>query len=128
MKRNNPDEIFRHRNIHDPTLSHRHLAGTGYPKRTDTIKSGATSATIEASIEGYETVDYILNIKAGQYINMSMALNNGANYFNIVTPSENNVVMFIGSTRGPPSRPSRPSTNCASKASVWSTSVVTTMS
>lgn len=31
------------------------------------FKPGATSATIEASIKGYEIVDYILNAKAGQF-------------------------------------------------------------
>jgi hypothetical protein len=64
------------------------------------FKPGATSATIESSIKGYEIVDYILNARKGQTMNVSMATKNGANYFNILAPGENEVAMFNGSTRG----------------------------
>jgi hypothetical protein len=62
------------------------------------FKPGATSATIESSIKGYEIVDYILNARKGQTMNVSMATKNGANYFNILAPGENDVAMFNGST------------------------------
>ena len=61
---------------------------------------GATSAVVEGSITGYESVDYLLRISAGQSLNVSMATDNGANYFNVLPPGETEVAMFIGSTSG----------------------------
>ena len=58
---------------------------------------GATSATVEASIRGYETVDYVLRLGAGQYLNVSMATDNSASYFNILAPGEDTVAFFNGS-------------------------------
>lgn len=70
--------------------------------RTEQVhfKRGANSATLEGKIRGYESVDYVLEASKGQHMNVSMATNNGANYFNILAPGENEVAMFIGSTRG----------------------------
>jgi hypothetical protein len=67
--------------------------------RTEQVhfKHGASSAVIEASISGYEVVDYVLHAGRGQYMNASMATDNGANYFNILAPGEDDVAMFIGS-------------------------------
>jgi hypothetical protein len=62
--------------------------------------SGATSAVAEDSITGYETVDYILGARAGQYMNVSMATGNGANYFNILAPGSTDEAMFNGSISG----------------------------
>jgi hypothetical protein len=59
---------------------------------------GAKSAVVEGSIEGYEVVDYVLGAKEGQSMNVSMATGNGANFFNILAPGENEVAMFNGST------------------------------
>jgi hypothetical protein len=61
---------------------------------------GATGATLEGAIRGYETVDYVLGAGAGQYMNVSMATDNPSNYFNIRAPGETNVAMFVGSTSG----------------------------
>ena len=61
------------------------------------FERGANSAVVEGSITGYETVDYILGARAGQHMNVSMATQNGANYFNILAPGENEVAMFNGS-------------------------------
>ena len=68
--------------------------------RRETIhfKPGTTSTNIEAKIKGRETVDYIVNAKAGQMMNISMANNNGANYFNIIAPGKEDAALFIGST------------------------------
>jgi hypothetical protein len=70
--------------------------------RTEKVhfKPGANSAVVEGKITGYETIDYVLEASKGQSMNVSMATNNGANYFNILTPGENEVAMFIGSTSG----------------------------
>ena len=70
--------------------------------RTERVhfKHGATSAVVEDSIKGYQTVDYVLGARKGQSMNVSMATDNGANYFNILAPGENEVAMFTGSTSG----------------------------
>jgi hypothetical protein len=59
---------------------------------------GASSAVVEGSITGDETVDYVLGARKGQTANISMATDNGANYFNILAPGENEVALFNGST------------------------------
>lgn len=70
--------------------------------RTEQVhfKRGANSATIEGKIRGYETVDYVLEAGKGQHMNVSMATDNAASYFNILAPGENEAAMFIGSTSG----------------------------
>jgi hypothetical protein len=67
--------------------------------RTERVsfQRGTSSATIESSIKGDEIVDYLLNVSSGQYMNVSMATNNGANYFNIMEPGEEYVAVFNGS-------------------------------
>ncbi|WP_431137946.1 hypothetical protein, partial [Psychroserpens mesophilus] len=44
--------------------------------------------------------DYLFQITAGQYMNISMATRNGANYFNIMEPREEYEAVFVGSTSG----------------------------
>lgn len=67
--------------------------------RTERIQfeRGATSAVIESSLTGYETVDYVLGAREGQYMNVSMATDNTSNYFNILAPGEAEVAFFNGS-------------------------------
>ena len=67
--------------------------------RTEQVRfePGASSAVVESSITGYETVDYVLRASQGQYTNISMATDNGASYFNILAPGETDVAMFNGS-------------------------------
>jgi hypothetical protein len=61
------------------------------------FKPGASSATIEGRIKGAEIVDYILGARQGQSMNVSMATDNTANYFNILAPGETDVAVFNGS-------------------------------
>jgi hypothetical protein len=61
------------------------------------FKKGTSSAVLKGSIKGYEIVDYVLGAKQGQYMNVSMATDNNANYFNILAPGENEVAFFNGS-------------------------------
>ena len=60
--------------------------------------SGASSKTVESSITGRETVDYLLNVKKGQLMNISMATQHGATYFNIMEPGEEYEAVFVGSS------------------------------
>jgi hypothetical protein len=59
---------------------------------------GATSAIVEGTIKGYQTVDYVLGASKGQSMNVSMATKNTATYFNILAPGETEVSFFNGST------------------------------
>jgi hypothetical protein len=61
---------------------------------------GASSATIEGRIQGDMTIDYVLGARKGQSMNVSMATDNGANYFNIIAPGKENEAMFVGSSSG----------------------------
>jgi hypothetical protein len=45
-------------------------------------------------------VDYVLEASKGQHMNVSMATDNGASYFNILAPGEKDVAMFNGSISG----------------------------
>nr|WP_298899260.1 hypothetical protein [uncultured Altererythrobacter sp.] len=62
----------------------------------------SNSATIESSITGYETKDYLLNVGAGQAMNVSMATAHTSTYFNILEPGkgETGEAIFVGSTNG----------------------------
>ncbi|MFK7845640.1 MAG: hypothetical protein AB8G77_10090 [Rhodothermales bacterium] len=73
------------------------FAGTDIRTERVKFKKSANSAVVEASIMGYESVDYVLGAKAGQYMNASLATKHGATYFNILAPGENEVAMFNGS-------------------------------
>jgi len=64
------------------------------------FKPGVKSATIKGSIKGYQTVDYALNARKGQTMNVSMATKHGGTYFNILAPGETEVAMFNGSING----------------------------
>ncbi len=70
--------------------------------RTERIEwaPGSGSTVVTDSISGYQIADYLFQIKAGQYMNISMATRNGANYFNIMEPGEEYEAVFVGSTSG----------------------------
>jgi hypothetical protein len=60
---------------------------------------GATSAVINnGKITCYQSVDYLLGVAQGQYMNVSVATDNTASYFNILAPGETEVAFFTGST------------------------------
>jgi len=62
------------------------------------FQRGASSAVVEGSIKGYAIVDYVLGARQGQYINVGMATDNNASYFNVMEPGETEVAIFNGST------------------------------
>lgn len=72
----------------------------GIDSRRVSFAAGANSATIEDSITGYETVDYLLNVRKGQPMNISLATRHGATYFNLLEPGETAAAIHIGSTVG----------------------------
>ncbi len=61
---------------------------------------GATSATVEGTLRGYETVDYVVGAAKGQSMNVSLATKHTSTYFNILAPGQSEEAFFIGSTDG----------------------------
>ncbi|MGD9603218.1 MAG: hypothetical protein AB7V59_15520 [Gammaproteobacteria bacterium] len=61
------------------------------------FKKGASGAVIEASIKGYETVDYVLGARAGQTMTVTLDTRHGATYFNLLAPGESVVALFNAS-------------------------------
>ncbi len=70
------------------------------PTERVAFEKGASSATIEGSISGRETMDYLLNVREGQSINISLTSQNGGIYFNIMEPGEKYVAVYNGSING----------------------------
>jgi hypothetical protein len=67
--------------------------------RTERVQfaKGASSAIVNGTIKGSQTVDYVLHASQGQYMNVSMATDNTASYFNILAPGQTDVAIFNGS-------------------------------
>ncbi len=64
------------------------------------IPSGRTSVVVEGRIRGYQTIDYLLNVRAGQPLNISLGTRHGATYFNLIEPGAGDVAVHVGSIRG----------------------------
>mgnify|MGYP001551769334 FL=1 len=63
---------------------------------------GTTGTTIKGKIKGYDTFNYTLGAKSGQYMRVSLETKHTATYFNIFEPGKGpgEAAMFIGSTQG----------------------------
>ena len=64
-----------------------------------TFTPGASSATLQGTITGYQAVDYVLGAKAGQTMTVTMKTAHGANYFNVLPPGSE-AAIANGSTLG----------------------------
>jgi len=73
------------------------LADAGIRTQRVQFAKGASSAVVNGTIKGAQIVDYVLRASQGQSMNVSMATDNGANYFNILAPGETEVAFFNGS-------------------------------
>lgn len=73
--------------------------GDGKTTQRLSFDPGASSSRVSGSITGYETMNYLLNVRSGQSINVSMATANNATYFNIVPPGED-TASYNGSING----------------------------
>lgn len=69
--------------------------------RTETIRfdRGASSATRQGTVSGYETVTYLIDLRAGQTFTVNLRTSNPSSYFNVSAPRANQA-LFIGSTSG----------------------------
>lgn len=73
------------------------VADNGIQTQRVQFAKGANSAVVKGTIKGSQTIDYVLHASQGQSMNVSMATDNGANYFNILAPGETEVAFFNGS-------------------------------
>ena len=61
---------------------------------------GHSSATIQGTVKGAQTIDYSLRARAGQNMSVTLKTSNSANYFNVLPPGSNDEAIFVGSTDG----------------------------
>jgi hypothetical protein len=57
-------------------------------------------ATVKGRIKGYQYVDYVFAVGAGESLNATLKTDNNINYFNLLAPGETEIAFFIGSTSG----------------------------
>lgn len=69
----------------------------GVTNKRISFDRGMSSKRIEGTISGDETIDYLLNVNAGQPMNISMSSPNTAAYFNVLAPGETETSIFNGS-------------------------------
>ncbi|WP_338467696.1 hypothetical protein RXV95_03830 [Novosphingobium sp. ZN18A2] len=70
------------------------------PEKRLAFATGKQSATIEGSIKGRESVDYLLAVKAGQAMNVSIASGNPGVRFRLMEPGESQTATFDGADDG----------------------------
>lgn len=58
---------------------------------------GSTGTTIKGKIKGDKTIDYVLNAKEGQTLKVKLITKNGANYFNLLAPGEEDAAFYNSS-------------------------------
>jgi len=61
---------------------------------------GSSGITIKDTIVGYQSVNYMLNARAGQSMTVTLNTDNASNYFNIFTKASGDEALFIGSING----------------------------
>jgi len=64
------------------------------------FERGSSGTTINATIEGRETVDYLVNARAGQTLAVKLDSKSSAIYFNVIPPDAEDEAVFAGSTSG----------------------------
>ncbi len=72
------------------------------PQQRVHFAPGATGVVIAGSIEGRDSVDYLLGAKAGQTLTVSMQTDNAQNYFNIIPPDAKDEAIYVGATGAEP--------------------------
>lgn len=75
------------------------LAESDIRRETVHFEKAEESAVLKGRLKGYETVDYQLNARTGQTLEVTLKSSNSANYFNVLQPGEESA-LFIGSTSG----------------------------
>jgi hypothetical protein len=68
-------------------------------KKDVVFKPGATSATLQGSVKGHQSIDYLVRANAGQYMVVNLKPGNSSTNFNVLPPGSEEAI-FIGSTSG----------------------------
>jgi hypothetical protein len=76
------------------------VAAAAIETRRIQIARGASSATVQGTIKGDQTVDYTVRARAGQTMSVRLETTRGATYFNVLPPGSNDVAIFVGSSGG----------------------------
>lgn len=61
---------------------------------------GKSSSTINAILQGDQTLDYTIEAKENQVLKVDLSVKNEACFFNVLPPGSNDVAIFIGSNEG----------------------------
>lgn len=61
---------------------------------------GASSAVTSGQIKGYESVDYLLNVKAGQKLSIALTTPNTSTYFNLMEPNQLESAIYTADVGG----------------------------
>ncbi len=71
------------------------------PHRTETVRfaKGTSARTVTGAIRGDQDVSYVLDVRAGQTIKVTMKTSNASAYFNVVAPGVDDA-LFVGSISG----------------------------
>lgn len=69
--------------------------------RTERVQfaKGTSSKTIKGSIKGYDSVNYLVGVRAGQTMTVTFKPSNASAYFNVTAPGAE-AAMFVGSSGG----------------------------
>ncbi|HEX6219155.1 MAG TPA: hypothetical protein VFZ35_07770, partial [Sphingomicrobium sp.] len=55
-------------------------------------------------IRGRQYIDYLVTVRRGEQLSVSMTSNNRSAYFNLIAPGQGNVAYYVGSNSNPPNR------------------------
>lgn len=65
---------------------------------------GQNSMVVNGSIRGRRYVDYLVNVRSGERLSVSMTSNNRSAYFNLIAPGQGDVAYYVGSNSNPLNR------------------------
>ena len=65
---------------------------------------GANSRVINGTVRGRQYIDYLVNLRAGQQLSVSMTSNHRAAYFNLLAPGQGGAAYYVGGNSMPINR------------------------
>jgi hypothetical protein len=69
-------------------------------RQTVEISRKTPTVTLRGKIRGYDTAEYIVRLRQGQALSVSLQTNSRSNYVNITGPNRAGEALFIGSRDG----------------------------
>ncbi|MBC6981924.1 DNA breaking-rejoining protein [Caulobacter sp. 17J80-11] len=74
-------------------------ADAGVRTERVTFLPGASSTLLQGRVSGYESVRYLVNVRAGQTLAVRLVSDNASAYFNLLAPGATEA-MFVGPVSG----------------------------